>query len=201
VLPLLHTALLVLSSKNGEDGSAQREEASNLITVAHRTISDLIRSMPPPLSREVSRRGLIGALHQMIEGEIGDQFDSVAWHVDSEAEERASSVPELASEVLFYAAREAIRNAARYGRNGDPNRPLRLDLLVRWRDGLEVAVEDDGVGPDATTPVSGGSGQGLALHSTMLAVLGGTLVVERTQEARTRVVAALPEDCLAPASR
>jgi signal transduction histidine kinase len=201
VLPLLHTAMLVLSRRNGANGEAQQQEATELISHAHHAIADLIRSMPPPLAREVSRRGLVGALRQVLDDELGDHFDAVVWHVDPDAEERASSVPELASEVLFYAAREAIRNAARYGRNGDPGRALRLDLWVRWRDGLEIAIEDDGVGPGATTPLGGGSGHGLALHSTMLAVLGGTLVAERTQDARTRVVAALPEECAVSPAR
>ena len=32
----------------------------------------------------------------------------------------------LIAEVLYYAARETIRNAARYGRDGDGSRPLHL---------------------------------------------------------------------------
>ena len=106
---------------------------------------------------------------------------------------------EPATEVLFYAAREAIRNAARYGRNGEPGRALHLAVSLAWRDGLEFAIEDDGIGLGAAPASGEGSGQGLALHSTMLAVLGGTLTAERTQYARTRVVVALPRDCLAGA--
>ena len=197
VLPLLHTAMLLLSPDGKADTTGQRSEATELIARAHREIADLVRSMPPPLARELSRRGLIGAVRQVLDGELSGQFDSVEWRVEPEAKQRAESVPELASEVMFYAAREAIRNAARYGRNGEPGRALHLTVSVLWRDGLEVAIEDDGIGLGAASESGEGSGQGLALHSTMLAVLGGTLTAERTQDARTRVVVALPRDCLA----
>jgi len=38
----------------------------------------------------------------------------------------------------------------------------------------------------------GGSGQGLALHSTLLAVVGGTLAVESLPGAYTRILLTLP---------
>jgi signal transduction histidine kinase len=62
---------------------------------------------------------------------------------------------------------------------------------VRWRDGLEVIVEDDDVGL-GTVQSTFGSGQGLALHSTMMAVVVGTLAAERVGSERTRVTIALP---------
>jgi hypothetical protein len=37
-----------------------------------------------------------------------------------------------------------------------------------------------------------GGGQGLALHSTLMAVLGGALVVESTPKTSTRVILTLP---------
>jgi signal transduction histidine kinase len=95
--------------------------------------------------------------------------------------------------VLFYAAREAMRNAARYGRGGDAARLLHLGLEVAWRDGLEITVEDDGVGLGVAEDSDAGSGQGLALHSTMMAVVGGTLAVESVPGAYTRVALTLPQ--------
>jgi signal transduction histidine kinase len=94
--------------------------------------------------------------------------------------------------VLFYAAREAIRNAARYGRNGDSARPLHLQVGVAWRDGLEIRIEDDGVGLGAHPPAADGSGHGLALHSTMMAVVGGALATDTQPGQYTRVTLTLP---------
>jgi carbon-monoxide dehydrogenase large subunit len=74
----------------------------------------------------------------------------------------------MAAEVAFYAAREAMRNAARHGRGGSQNRPLHLTIEALWRDGLRLTIEDDGVGV-GNSDASGGSGQGLALHGTMMA--------------------------------
>jgi signal transduction histidine kinase len=105
------------------------------------------------------------------------------------------AIPSLAAEVLFYAAREAARNAARYGRGEDTARPLHLRVAAAWHHpsagsgegGLEILVEDDGVGLGGTAGAERGSGQGLALHSTMLAVVGGSLVVESVPDVYTRV--------------
>ena len=100
--------------------------------------------------------------------------------------------PAFSSEVMFGAAREALRNAARHGRGGSLARPLHLRVAMAWRDGLELAIEDDGVGLNGASPSGAGSGQGLALHSTMLAIIGCTLTAETAPAGGTRVVLALP---------
>jgi len=78
----------------------------------------------------------------------------------------------------FYAAREAIRNAARHGRDAEGERPLHLDVFATWREGLQISIEDNGVGVEAMRPTGGESGRGLALHGTMMAVVGGSLAME-----------------------
>ena len=55
-------------------------------------------------------------------------------------------------------------------------------------------IEDDGVGIVAGERSTGGSGHGLALHTTMMAVVGGTLTVESERDRYTRVVLVLPQD-------
>jgi signal transduction histidine kinase len=59
-------------------------------------------------------------------------------------------------------------------------------------DGLAIVVEDDGAGVEAGAPPAGGSGQGLALHSTLMAVVGGTLAAEPTAGGGMRVTLRLP---------
>ncbi|MBN2001913.1 MAG: hypothetical protein JXA21_01045 [Anaerolineae bacterium] len=195
VLPGLHAAILHLSS----DGPPA--EAITVLSETHHQIADLLREMPTASAPEVARLGLVEALRQGVSHESADAFDEVLWRVQPEAEERARAIPTLTAEVLFYAAREAIRNAARYGRGCDPDFALRLHIRIGWRDGLVITVEDNGVGIGEAQR-SAGSGQGLALHTTMMAVIGGMLAVESTPGAYTRVTLTLPQEALpAPKSK
>src|SRR5262249_31456693 len=218
VLPRLHTAMLLLQStgiderqktkdQSGYDGADQllsadhqlssfvlrpSSEVISLLSDVHREIANLLHAMPATAAPELARLGLIDALRQAIDGEFSSAFDGVSWQVEPEAAEAARSVPSLTAEVFFYAAREAIRNAARYGRNGDAARPLHLAVSVAWRDGLEMAIEDDGVGLGAVTIAAQGSGHGLGLHGTLMSVVGGTLTAESEPGAYTRISLALP---------
>ena len=84
-----------------------------------------------------------------------------------------------------------MRNAARYGRNGNTERPLHLTVSAQCRQGIELIIEDDGVGLGAGAQTQG-SGQGLGLHSTLMAVVGGTLTAENAPGTGTRITLALP---------
>jgi signal transduction histidine kinase len=229
VLPHLHTAILGLSS-----GGASPDVVP-LLGAVHRQLSDLLREMPAAAAPELDRLGLISALRQVVDEELESAFDDVTWQVEPKAEREAGDVPALTAEVIFYAAREAIRNAARYGRGGETARPLHLQVSVLWRgpptgspapqaarpgrdegqaghalsrrtpepgtraqvahSRLEILIEDDGVGLGAEEDAANaGGGQGLALHSTMMAVVGGSLAVESLVDAYTRVSLILPRE-------
>lgn len=192
VLPQLHTSMIMLS---GEKPSPSITGAVEVLTGAHRQISDLLHAMPATSSSDVARLGLIGALQQVVEHELGASFDSVVWQLEPEVEQKAHDIPSLTAEVIFYAARESMRNAARYGRGDTSDRALKLTIVAHWRNGLVLTIEDDGVGMDGgnkSLSSEGGSGHGLALHSTMMAVIGGTLTVESAPTRYTRVVLWLP---------
>jgi hypothetical protein len=220
VLPRLHAAMLRLQATGSKPQVAgartgdrhdelqpgacglEQDLAEVVTTLAdvHRQIANLLHAMPATAAPEVARLGLIGALRQAVDGELASAFDGVSWRIDAGAEDAAGAIPALNAEVAFYAAREAIRNAARYGRNGDLSRPLHLAVSVGRRGldgaksgGLEVAVEDDGVGMGAANSSAEGSGQGLGLHSTMMAVIGGALTAESVPGAYTRITLALPD--------
>lgn len=196
VLPQLHTAILQMANCRLDDGPADHAQATidqlqTQLAEVHRAISNLLHAMPPTAAPEVARLGLVGALRQAIDGEFASAFDGVSWQVAPEAELQARQVPALAAEVFFYAAREVVRNAARYGRDGDA-RPLHLAVTVAWHNGIELAIEDDGVGMGTATSRQG-SGHGLGLHSTLMAVVGGTLTTESKPGAYTRVSLTLPQ--------
>jgi signal transduction histidine kinase len=197
VLPCLHTVMLMLRSGGDDEAATQTEEKTRAVALladVHHQIANLLRDMPTAPAIEVASLGLEGALRQTVSGELRHAFDEVVWRIDPEAEQALRTLPPLTAEVLAYAAREAMRNAARYGRNGDPHRPLRLTVSITYRDGLEIAMEDDGVGLAATGPSGAGSGQGLTLHSTMMAIVGGTLTAESSPNGQTRISLKLPHE-------
>ena len=216
VLPHLHTAMLSMSRRAANQNGSSSEVVA-LLGDVHRQLSDLLREMPTNAAPELARLGLIDALRQTVEDELANAFDDVTWEVQPEAEHQAQAIPPLTAEVLFYAAREAVRNAARYGRGGERTRPLCLRVGIVWHypsagslasapqaqagqspstswlGELEIVIEDDGVGLKSEEEVGGGGGQGLALHSTMMAVVGGALAVESVPDTFTRVSLTLPQ--------
>jgi len=197
VLPQLHAALLHLHSEAAAQSAPATAEAAALLAAAHRQIAELLRELPAGPLPDVARLGLVDALRKSVAGEFARSFDAVDWALTPEAEARARALPDLTAEVLFYAAREALRNAARHARRGQAAAPLRVRLAVTLprADGLELTIEDDGAGVDSADGAGGvgspastsSSGQGLALHATLLAVVGGTLTVESQPGAFTRV--------------
>jgi signal transduction histidine kinase len=164
----------------------------------HTQVAKLLAELPAVIEPEISRLGLIGALQLTIEREFKDEFDRIEWRIIDPAEQMSRNLPPMHSEILYYAAREAIRNAARHGRGHNPNRPLQLSLQVSWDKGLQMVFEDNGIGiqktePTKKTPDQLNSGRGLALHSTLMAAVGGSLALESSPGAYTRVSLFLPE--------
>jgi signal transduction histidine kinase len=217
VLPLLHTALLSLNGRpraqavepaNGAPGATTGQtEAAALLADAHRRVSALLAALPPALAPDVARLGLVGALRRVVD-DLGEGIDEVRWEIEPDAARVSAELSPLAAEVLFGAAREAIRNAARHGRgavaaaNGtapgpsDLRHPLRLRIaLGAWQGDLSLVVEDDGVGLGDRANTRGdrpGGGQGLVLHGTLLTVIGGSLTVEGAPGHGTRVSLRVP---------
>jgi signal transduction histidine kinase len=166
-----------------------------LLTTVHRQISNLLRDLPTTSAPEVARLGLVGALQRAVDEEWRQSFDSVTWEIAPDAERAARALPSLTAETIFYAAREAIRNAARHGRSGDATRALNLRIAVQMQTSeVSIVIEDDGAGLHKTELAEQGSGQGLALHSPMLAVVGRTLAVEARAEGGTRAVIRMTTD-------
>ncbi|GAB4126616.1 MAG: hypothetical protein Fur005_27320 [Roseiflexaceae bacterium] len=186
VLPQLHTAMLQLSSH------PHSQEALAILANAHRQIADLLHELPTPVATELSRNGLAEALKSVVQRELAGSFDQVCWQIDEQAAQQVRSLSNLTIEVLFYAAREAIRNAARHARGGDPQRRVTLSVaLHQSQAGFDLVVDDDGVGfTHMAQP--GGSGRGLGLHSTMVALVGGSLIAEANQPQGTSIRLRIP---------
>jgi signal transduction histidine kinase len=74
--------------------------------------------------------GLLAALRHVVECELAGEFDCVTWAVEPEAEIACTHLSPLTAEVIFYAGREAMRNAARHARGDERSSPLHLALTV-----------------------------------------------------------------------
>lgn len=187
VLPDLHAALLSLNEA-GSSHQALERTAQNLAS-AHRQIANLLQQAPPSYPATLARQGLLAALQEATQ-ELQESFERIDWEVPEAAENAMRSLPLAEAQVLFYAAREAMRNAARHGKQ-HPAHALRLIIRSEIQDGLLLVIEDNGGGLSSQSN-AGGSGQGLALHSTMMAVIGGSLALSGTPGETTRVILHLP---------
>jgi signal transduction histidine kinase len=195
VLPQIHATLLEIGGQASSDAAMQ--SAITNLQSAHHMISDLLHDLPPPIGQDLARLGALGALRRAIHADLGGAFDQVHWAVEAGAEVAARRLDPLGAEALYYAAREAVRNAARHGRGDTPAR--RLALTVRadcerdlgGRQLLTISIEDDGVGLGAA-PTHPDGGHGLALHSTMLAIMGGSLSASSAPGRPTTVSIRMP---------
>jgi signal transduction histidine kinase len=124
--------------------------------------------------------------------------------VENGTAEALDELSDLSAGVIYYAAREAVRNAARHGRDPDSEPPFVLTISVRHPDKkdhllssgekeLHIVIEDNGQGLSGRENSSENGGQGLALHSTMMAVIGGTLSISSAAGEYTRVTLASPD--------
>ncbi|HEY0075160.1 MAG TPA: ATP-binding protein [Abditibacteriaceae bacterium] len=195
VLPRLHAIMLTFQNAP--------PEALEQLGQAHHEISNLLREMPGATTPAVARLGLIEALKQVAQEEHNADFDEVIFDTSAQAESIVRGLPQLTQETLFYAAREALRNAARHAQSAEASTPLEIRIALAAQDGLQIMIEDNGIGLEnaahAQNPgggTTGGSGQGLALHGAMMAILGGTLSLETRSEGGTRVMLHLPSSAL-----
>lgn len=187
ILPRLQSTMIKLASK-AMDNEAALEEMGAI----HHQLTAMMHELPVLQEAELAQRGLVEALKVSIENEYGQCFNSVAWQVDPKSEENAKLMPPFVVDVLYHATREAVRNAARHGRQSGSDRAINLQISISWDDRLLILVQDDGVGFDTSIKNSTNSGQGLALHSTLMAVAGGSLAVESIPDKSTSVMLKYP---------
>lgn len=193
ILPQIHTAMITLSSS--ETSTPEVEAALETLAKAHHQIADLMHEMPLSVPDRLAHQGLLPALRALLEQDFAVDFEGTIWESTDEAEEAARNLPLFVSEVLYFATRELLRNAARHGRGGDSGRALRVSLRVTAEKGLSIAVIDDGAGLHYSTEASGAR-SGLRFHNAMLTAVGGTLSVTPSGAGGTRGVLHLPPETL-----
>ncbi len=183
VLPQLHAAMLHLSR-----GVPDRPKTVEDLSRVHKQIAELLRKSPAVTSPRIGELGVLAALHRSIEDELSNAFDEIIWQISPEVEEFCRGLPLLSAEVIYYAARESVRNAAQHGRVS--NRPLNLRVTTEENGRFLLIVEDNGSGLGESRDHP--EGHGLALHSTMMSLIGGALEIESERGEFTRVVLTIP---------
>ena len=185
VLPQLHAAMLGLNTS----ASKVQSEAMNAIGEVHRSVSDLLRELPVSDIESIERLGFTGALQRLVNDEFKVEFTTLQWEVDESFDQEISSKSSLAVETLYQAGREGLRNVARHARGGDLRRLLHVMISLRCIQPsglLEFIIEDDGVGVTEETHTKEGVGKGIDLHSTMMEVVGGEMILELGANGGTR---------------
>jgi signal transduction histidine kinase len=176
ILPALHAALVHLDGIFV--GRTEAVPALQELAAVHQRTAHLLHEIPPP-PPNLASLGLASSLERIVDSELPDAFDSVAWNMDPAAAIMADALPDFSREVLYYAAREAMRNAAQHARGDDPARRLRLTITLALQNhALEMLVKDDGIGiSPAFRDGNISGGHGLSLHGTMMAVIGGEMIL------------------------
>jgi hypothetical protein len=208
ILPALHLAILQLNGANREQPLLQ--ETVRTLADLHAQIANLLTHTQPAPAHTPDPCRLVTSLRGLVESEFAQSFDRIQWQglmrQDPTAEDVAVpiaapiTVDPTVGEVILGAVREAIRNAATHARGDGIERPLFLRIGLFAEDGpageLILTVADNGVGIEAgrtiATPSSAGSGNGLALHRTLLAIVGGYLTIGSSPGGGTTVKIAIP---------
>ncbi|MBI5959014.1 MAG: hypothetical protein HY866_09780 [Chloroflexi bacterium] len=185
ILPALHLAALKLSGPSRTDPAVK--DVIQVLIETHQKISDLIHTPAGGAAIPAAGDDLAAALREMVQQDYSAAFNAIHWQANGDL----PALDPLVMEVVIGAVREAVRNAALHGRGEQSGRSLNLWITIQHADRLCIGVRDDGVGmayrAAAPHDLPSGSGGGLTLHSTMLAIIGGELVVESPLEGGTRV--------------
>lgn len=182
VLPAIHTAMLQLSAGNVNIDNVMRQ-----LSESHKMISDLLQELPSVYTPQFTSAGFTYIIQQLVKVEFPHTFSSVDWQWTDVDAELINDLPVLKKEVLYYAIREAIRNAANHAI--PPATAEGVQLLVKIKGGsdIEITIQDNGEGDSSVDVGHKGSGQGLALHSTFMALIGGELIFESEAGSFSRI--------------
>lgn len=181
-LPAIHAAIIDLSANpNGVT------EAVETLADVHGQISKLIHNLPDLLNE--GDTDLETAIRNIIQTEYAGAFDTVTWRIGKQAQ----AIEPVVQNVLLGAIREVLRNAATHARGDKPDRSINLLIGIEAGHTLDITVQDNGVGLSyEAASDKGGAGGGLALHTTLLALVGGTLTLQPAADSGACVTISVP---------
>lgn len=179
ILPEIHTIMIGIDSMQNE---SVRVDLLNSLTSLHKKISNLLKILPFHPT-DLNHLNFITEIKALVKSELSGE--SVSYFLEDSALEKLQYLEPVALEVVYYAVRELLRNILRYAIV--PGRKLEIKISLLFEKSiLELVIEDNGRGMQETNQ-SLGAGQGLILHSTMMAVIGGALIKESQVNEFTRV--------------
>jgi signal transduction histidine kinase len=187
ILPRIQS-LMIKMSGSAADNNGTLQELGDI----HHQLSELMRDLPALQDPELARLGLVEALKRSVEYEFKAYFNTVTWQVNETVIENARTINPYAANVVYHAGREAIRNSAIHGQVTGSDQPINLSITMLWKDGLILKIVDDGVGfvPGKNMPQE--DGHGMSLHSTLMAIVGGSITWESSPGKFTLVTINLP---------
>lgn len=196
ILPEIHTAILLLNQCKDVPEAA---EAVNLLGSVHHKVSDAIRETPALISERLARGGLMDAIQRMILADYPHAFASVHYAVDDVAVKRLKALPEFMLEVIFFAVKELVRNAARHASGNQSQRKVTLNVgLCDAGDYFELFISDDGVGMSGVDSSRHIGGNGIRFHSGMLTAIGCSISLGSEAGTGTHAVIHIPSALLKP---
>jgi signal transduction histidine kinase len=182
VLPTLHSAMLQIS------GSEENKESTlKLLSNTHKMISNLLKEFPSAYSPQFEHIGLTQAIRKLTIEEFSPYFKKINYQWEEIDETKLNDISQLKKEVIYYAAREAIRNSALHAIPITGEEKVTLTVSITTTADIKIVVQDNGCGVRKEKDPSSGSGQGLAIHSTLMELIGGRLSVESEPGSFTRV--------------
>jgi signal transduction histidine kinase len=186
VLPALHSAMLQISR------SEENKESTFLLSNAHKMISNLLKEFPSAYSPQFEHIGLTQAIRKLTVEEFSPYFNKINYQWEEIDETKLNDISQLKKEVIYYAAREAIRNSALHAIPITGEEKVTLSISVTTTADIKIVIQDNGCGVRKEKEPSSGSGQGLAIHSTLMELIGGSLSVESEPGSFTRVSLTCP---------
>jgi signal transduction histidine kinase len=197
LLPDLHALMIELSAS--KSGKANTDEIITSLQGIHKRLSDLLHAIPDSFSPEISRYTLIDALKKLPEVNDHDCFAKVKWEISDLANKTIEGLPIQVREILYFAAREVIRNASNHGGGATDHDRHELELQINVGNHLGISIKDFGCGVDVdhyVDRISAGGGKGLMIHQTMMSIIGGSMMIESVPGQFTKVILQLPLDHL-----
>jgi signal transduction histidine kinase len=187
ILPHLQSVMIKLSSASANTDGAIKEMGE-----IHYQLTELMHELPIMIEPELAHLGLVGALQVTIDNEFRQYFETLTWQIDEKVSEYSNTFTPYVSNVLYHATREAVRNSAYHGRQSESDQPINLHISITWQDRLVISIQDDGIGFDSSSKNGKVRGQGLAMHSTLMAVVGGSLAIDSFPGRYTKVILRYP---------
>ena len=182
VLPTLHSAMLQISRSEENN-----ESTLKLLSNTHRMISNLLKELPSAYAPQFEHIGLAQAIRKLTIEEFSSYFKKIDYQWEEFVETKLNDLSQLKKEVIYYAVREAIRNSALHALPKVGEEKVTLTIRITTNTEITIVVQDNGGGVKNGKDPSKGTGQGLAIHSTLMELIGGRLSIESEPGSFTRV--------------